>query len=159
MTDTNSKLPRFVDRDMVMRHHKGLGVGHVYTRLKPDDDILLSDDATTTHPTHHLLVDEYPLDNIVGQCHSPNDEDLQDLRQQATNTTGPSSSLGLSAMGYSVVDTDLGDDNSDGTESDVDRGENNKSDRPESEESSDDDLDIELDDMYHGDLLDLDYED
>ena len=24
-------IPRFVDRDMVMRYHWGLGVGHVYT--------------------------------------------------------------------------------------------------------------------------------
>lgn len=44
-----------------MRHHKGLGVGHIYTHLKPDNSILLSDDATTTHPTHRLDDDnDYP---------------------------------------------------------------------------------------------------
>lgn len=39
-----------------MRYHKGLGVGHIYTSLRPDDDILLSDDATTTPITHRLDV-------------------------------------------------------------------------------------------------------
>lgn len=133
---------RFVDRDMVMRYHKGLGVGHVYTHLKPDDNILLSDDATTTHPTHHLhvVIDEYPSNDTNlprDPLPAPNNDDIQ----------------------ISNTDTDPGDGNSDGPESDDDEADNNDS-SLSSEECSDDDLGLEYDDMHgYGDPLDLDYED
>lgn len=129
---------RFVDRDMVMRHHKGLGVGHIYTCLKPDDNILLSDDATTTHPTHHLhiVVYEHPSSN-TNPLPTSIHEDIRVFN----------------------ADTDLGDDNSEGLQSDDDGGENLDL-SLSSEESSDDDLDLEYNDMHgYGDPLDLDYED
>lgn len=60
-----------------MRHHKGLGVGHIYTHLKPDNSILLSDDATTTHPTHRLDDDDDDYPSIVTRPPPGDDENPQ----------------------------------------------------------------------------------
>lgn len=133
-----------------MRHHKGLGVGHIYTCLKPDDGILLSDDATTTHPTHHLEAsDEPPFGTRPSHPE----------RCPSLNNTNPQTNSSIPAA-YVEIDTGPGDnilEGSDEDEGDGDEDEDEDEDERsvDENEGSDDDLDIE--DIP--DPLDLDYED
>lgn len=134
-----------------MRHHKGLGVGHIYTHLKPDNSILLSDDATTTHPTHHLEASDNPP---VGN-HRPHPHEQH---PSLNNTT----SLGNTPTVYVVVDTSpllVGSDSDDGHEDkdDDDECSPDEDESSDDDDNDDDDGDVDIDDMH--DPLDLDYED
>lgn len=125
-----------------MRYHKGLGVGHIYNRLKPNDDILLSNDATTTHPTHHL--------HIIEEEHLPNEWNPSsdgDGENQSGGLPGLPVTNGLVHLD-DTLDGDLG---SDGNPEDVD-------DECLADGSFDDDLPLQYDDIFD-DPLDQDYED
>lgn len=143
-----------------MRYYKGLGVGHIYTSLRPDDGILLSEDATTTHPTHHLEVgDEEDPHIITGPDPLPDNEPRDEILQINIDGLHAASS----AVHGPTINEDPGDGNSEGSESDDSHEEKDDEPLPEENlddpEDSDDDVDIELDDMYQYDPLDLDYED
>lgn len=132
-----------------MRYHKGLGVGHIYASLKPDDGILLSDDATTTPSTHRLDVgDKSPLiTNLDELCdESPSPRDTINISIDVAH--GVADDVGGSSSSGSNSDSDASESNSDDSRKDIDSG----------DECSDDD--VEFDDAYeYGDPLDLDYED
>lgn len=121
-------------------------MGHIYVHLSPDDDILLSEDATTTHPTHSLEASDESLPIQVGAHSGP----------EARDESPPLNDIHKLVL---LVDADTNVGNSDGSGSDDSESLEDDDDGSSTDECSDDDLDVELDDMYGGDPLDLDYED
>jgi hypothetical protein len=43
-------VPRFVDRDMIMRYHQGMAIGHVYTHGLQNADVTATSDPTAMSP-------------------------------------------------------------------------------------------------------------
>lgn len=123
-----------------MRHHKGLGVGHIYTRLQPDDG------ATAIHYLR-----------IVGESFT-SDASALPINDGDVQGTNPGEPLSAPSTHCNINSVGLGDINSDGSDSDGDYGDDDG--KCLTNESSDDGLDLEYDDMYGlDDPLDLDYED
>lgn len=151
-----------------MRHHKGLGAGHIYAHLKPDDGILLSEDATTTHPTHRLddgddypsIIYPLPNDKLPDETPAPSIENTQ-INAGVIHATDAGDSLSFSFIPTlnGLADTGLGDIDSEGSVSNDGHDSEAGGEGSSADEGSDDDLVIEFDDMYGGDPFDLDYED
>lgn len=124
---------------MLMRYHKGLGIGHVYTSLKEDNVILLPNNTTLDYEE---LMPEPPIIIV--------DDEMPDTLDELDEA--PSS-------------IDEGDDSGEGSDNqdlfESGANPNDDIDDPDwlNDGSNDDDsLELEYDDMYGG-LIDEEYED
>lgn len=90
------KFDRFVDRDMIMRYYKGLGIGHIYTRLEPDDALLINHGGDGTQDTPILIDDNLdpalPETNITIVSGSGEEDDLDVNSDTISNHNGEDSS-------------------------------------------------------------------
>jgi hypothetical protein len=75
-------VQRFVDRDMLMRYHCGLGVGHSYTHTPPSNGSnqlpamvheLVSDESDDENHTSLIFDEESGLQRQEGNSSSPED--------------------------------------------------------------------------------------
>lgn len=143
---------RFVDRDMLMRYHKGLGVGHIYRPLEVDDKLL-----TCESRVPGSLVLPFFADPIIGaelmarDAPSNGEEQLEDAEN---------------AEGQRIAGGERGKENEKGEDEGVDGGEGEEEEEEGddlgADNTSDDDsessVDLEFNSMY-GDPFDLDYVD
>jgi hypothetical protein len=135
---------RFVDRDMLIRFHPGLGVGHVYARptapvpISPGTSGTSRENPLDTHEHGHTKTghteDLDPEQNVLGDMYST----------AHTTNSDPDSE----------EDNDEGEDNLDEWEDD-DVGEDGASD---DEISDDDSALLAFDEMYGDDAMEMDYE-
>lgn len=142
---------RFVDRDMLMRYHKGLGVGHIYRPLEVDDKLLTCESRVPGSVVVPFFADSV-LDAELLVRHGPSngEEPLGD----AENAGGQ-----MSAGGERGKENEKGEDGGD------DSGEGEEEEEGDSDlgaesmgNDSESSVDLEFDDMY-GDPFDLDYVD
>jgi hypothetical protein len=134
-------LDRFVDRDMVMRYHWGLGVGHIYSHGHHDQPIASGnsskEDGTIVRPEFGPGDLDDP-DPQVDPSLSPNWELEPDLVEQLEQTL---------AEGYTEkLDSDL----EDGWDSDLDPYSGSEDSVKDHDPDSEDDMDLELFDMFGG---------
>lgn len=65
-----------------MRYYKGLGIGHIYTRLEPDDALLTNRGGDGTQDTPILIDDDLdpaPPETNITIVQDSSDEDEEDL--------------------------------------------------------------------------------
>jgi hypothetical protein len=81
-----SYICSFVDRDMLMRYHIGLGIGHVYTQCQASSDV---DQETTSYTTRDDDMEEEYVFEI------PDNGDLSgDIVQEVESGSEHSSDFG-----------------------------------------------------------------
>lgn len=89
---------RFVDRDMVMRFHFGLGVGHVYSHHRPTQPEL-QPEGSVTHAT--LTHDD---EDLVETDEVENQEDSEDDDEDSSTRGGSDVEQWFSSSNESLLD-------------------------------------------------------
>jgi hypothetical protein len=122
---------RFADRDMVMRYHWGLGIGHVYSHSQAPNR-----DASTMASAESNS--RYPSDNSELEPEANNTvENILDPTVMVTlQEDGNDSDVDNPELGFEDLDDDLGD-------AEVSEG--------EADDEIDDELLLAMDEMYGSD--------
>lgn len=154
---------RFVDRDMLMRYHKGLGVGHVYRSLKVDDELLMREGRLSGNQVLPFFAEPVVDVELFGISapydgqESPGDTENPEGQASARGKKGKENGRGEGEKDGDEKDEDENDEGEkDGDENDEKDEKNEWEGDLDSDVDSEPSIDLEFDDMY-GDPFDLDY--